>query len=215
MAPLPVSFIMPVIPARTVVPVTPSAAIPYPVAGIEYLQDANLYQQAVHSLQKQTVQWAALHVVLDKDKHGAAYTRQQALEMVETEWVSCLDDDDLAYPWHLQTHWDLLQEHNADVAYSWFDGNNPFPAHRGRAFDPADPHHITTTITMRTEMAKAIGYVSPEIPMDPTWTGEDWRMILGLRDLGAKFVGTGDVTWHYRVHFGNTSGFPTKGDALR
>jgi hypothetical protein len=133
--------------------------------------------------------------------------------MVETEFVSFLDSDDWLYPNHLQVHYDLLRQFDADVAYSWWSGNRPFPeaTHRGLPFDNAHPHHVTMTITARTGLAKQVGFV-PE-PMHPDWAGEDWRMITGLAAAGAKFVGTAEETWHYAIHGGNTSGLPGRGDA--
>jgi len=194
---------------RTVVPVT--VAIPTHPARGDAFDGGSLLGQAVASVFRQTVQPSGgLSIACDLEGRGAAFTRQRALDGVDTEWVSFLDSDDVWYPHHLQTHCDLLHESGADVAYSWFDGNDPFPMHRGRRFDPADPHHLTMTLTVRTELAKRVGFAGDALHVD--WSGEDWRMILGLRDLGARFVGTGEVTWTYRVHSANTSGHPHLGD---
>lgn len=147
--------------------------------------------------------------VVDVDKAGAAITRQRALDAVRTTWVAFLDDDDYLYPNHLSTLFRLVCDNSADYAYSWFDGNNPFPMHRGRAMDPNQPHHTTMTILVRTELAKEVGFANhPEAP--PEWSGEDWAFTLGCINLGAKFAGTGEVTWHYAVHEGNTSGLATR-----
>jgi len=149
-----------------------------------------------------------ISVALDVDKVGAAVTRQRALDGVRTEWVAFLDDDDWLYPNHLEVLHGLAIEHGADYAYSWFDGNDPFPMHRGRQMDPAQPHHTTMTVLVRTELAREVGFANhPEAP--PTWAGEDWLFTLNCLKRGAKFIGTGEVTWHYNVHGGNTSGLPT------
>ncbi len=174
---------------------------------------------AVASVRAQALQPLALSIVCDLNGDGAAATRQRALDGVDeqaTPWVSFLDSDDFWYPHHLKTHCDLLHESGADVAYSWFDGNQPFGpqgefTHRGKAFDPAAPHHITMTLTVRTTLAKAAGFLGD--PLHPDWVGEDWRFVMRLIGLGARFVGTGNVTWHYRVSHGlNTSGYPDRGD---
>ncbi len=127
-----------------------------------------------------------------------------------------IDSDDTWYPHHLETHWRLLQESGADVAYSWFDGNLPFPesTHRGRVWDPAAPHHTTMTITVRTELAKRVGFALDH-PEGWILAQEDWRLIVGLNEIGAKFIGTAETTWTYRVHGGNTSGMAGRGDAPR
>lgn len=205
----PISVAIPTIPPRAVGGTSASEA--YEVPGIPYVRGGGLLQQAVYSAQHQTVEPRAIHVALDNEKKGAADTRQRALDMVDSEYVSFLDDDDLMYPHHLETHWALLRETGADVAYSWFDGNEPFPAssHRGKVWDPAGPHHITMTITVRTELAKQVGFAPhPDAREDGAF--EDWRFILGLNELGAKFIGTGLLTWHYRVWRGNTSGLATR-----
>lgn len=175
-----------------------------------------LLKRAMDSMLAQTLQPAAYALALDTSHRGAGWTRQDALDMVSpkaTPWVTFLDSDDFAYPHHLATHWAMLHDHDADVAYSWFDGNEPFPMHRGRQWNPAEPHHITMTVTVRTELAKEAGFVQKDGPMHQDWSGEDWQFILKLNEMGAKFIGTGEVTWTYFVHLGNTSGLPTKGDA--
>ena len=69
------------------------------------------------------------------------------------------------------------------------------------------------TLTVRTSLAKRAGFLQPDGWAHPEWAGEDWAFILRLCEMGAKFVGTGEETWHYAVHGGNTSGLPTRGDA--
>jgi hypothetical protein len=180
---------------------------------------ASLLGQAVASVEAQEWMPAGGWVIAcDLNGDGAAATRQRALDLVHTEFVSFLDSDDRLYPRHLRAHFELLSLVGnggpplwADVAYSWFDGVNPFPQHRGRQLDPADPHHTTMTITVRTELAKRIGMrANPDANRE--WAGEDWLFIKSLADAGARFVGTGEITWHYRGHGGNTSGHPWLGD---
>lgn len=168
----------------------------------------DLFHQAVDSVRRQEMlPTGGISVALDVDHAGAAVTRQRALDAVRTKWVAFLDDDDYFYPRHLKTLHDLLDEHSADYAYSWFDGNDPFPQHRDRQMDPANPHHTTMTVMVRTELAKEAGFMNhPEA--NSVWPGEDWNFTLRCLELGGKFIGTGDVTWHYRRHSGNTSGLP-------
>lgn len=169
-----------------------------------------LLEQAVASVRTQTLQPSGgISVALDVNKEGAAGTRQRALDAVRTEWVAFLDDDDYFHPHHLETLWNLAQDSGADYTFSWFDGNNPFPMHRGRQFNHAEPHHTTMTVMVRTGLAReAGGFLLPNGPLHQDWMGEDWQFTLRCSQLGAKFAGTGDVTWHYRVHGANTSGLP-------
>lgn len=172
----------------------------------------NLLDEAVRSVWGQTLRPLGGHSVsLDVDKVGAARTRQRALDGVQTAWVAFLDDDDYFYPNHLETLWNLAHDLNADYVYSWFDGNNPFPMHRGRQFKIEEPHHTTMTVMVRTELAKEATFLMPDGPMHQDWMGEDWQFLLRCANLcQGNFAGTAEVTWHYRVHSTNTSGLPTR-----
>jgi len=194
---VPVTFVVPTHPARGNVN-DPGTLLGRAVASI--------YAQTVEAL-------GGVSIACDLNGDGAAITRQRALDEVTQPWVSFLDSDDYLYPNHLETHWRLITENDADVAYSWWSGNRPFPesTHRGIPFDPEHPHHITMTLTVRTELAKAAGFGSA--PLNMEWAGEDWIFILRLCELGARFVGTGEETWHYDASHGkNTSGHPWRGD---
>lgn len=182
------------------IPTIPPRAVP-----------GGLLYHAIGSVSEQTVQpRGGISCPLDVWKQGAAINRQRALDAVRTKWVSFLDDDDYFYPNHIATHMELLDAHNADFAYSWFDGNNPFPGHRGKQMNPEAPHHTTMTVTVRTELAREAGFLQPDGPLHVEWSGEDWQFELRCLALGAKFIGTGDVTWHYRLHSHNTSGLTSR-----
>jgi hypothetical protein len=187
-----------------------------------------LLGRAVESIRVGHVQPRFVEVVTDNIGAGAGPTRRLALAKAlarGTEWVSFLDSDDTWYPNHLQMHRHLVEVGydgtGADVAYSWFDGNQIGHGdlaweitHRGRRFDPANPHHLTMTLTVRAELAAEAAAAFDIEPMHEEWTGEDWDFILRLARLGARFCGTGEVTWTYHIeHGGNTSGFPNRGDA--
>lgn len=180
-----------------------------------------LLDRAVESVRSQTLTPVGGHVVvLDVQKLGAAATRQRALDAVRTEWVAFLDDDDYFYPHHLQVLYDLVSVNQADYSYSWFDGNNPFPLHRGRQMNVLEPHHTTMTVMVRTEIAQEAGFLQPDGPLHQEWAGEDWQFQLkciaqirkkwGDATASEKIVGTRDITWCYAVHGGNTSGLPNK-----
>lgn len=172
----------------------------------------NLLRDAVESVRQQTVfPVGGVSVALDVGKYGAAVTRQRALDAVRTSWVAFLDDDDYFYPTHIETLWNLAHDLNADFVYSWFDGNNPFPMHRGRQWNAAEPHHTTMTVMVRTELAKEAGFLLPNGPLHQDWMGEDWQFVLRCSELSCgNFQGTSNVTWHYRCHTNNTSGLPTR-----
>lgn len=165
---------------------------------------------ALDSVQAQTHQPRHVHLVVDHAHQGAAATRNRGLERAMNhpdgppDLVAFLDDDDWWYPNHLQTHTELHRQ-GADFSYSWFDGASPFPQHRGRQFDPADPHHTTITVVVARWVAQQVRF---RLDHPPGWElpQEDWRYILDCRDAGARFLGTGEVTWHYSLHGLNTCG---------
>lgn len=176
-----------------------------------------MLERAVGSVRAQTLQpEGGIACVLDVDRAGAAVTRSRCLDTVKTPWVAYLDDDDSWYPHHLETLWNLAQEKDADYVWSWFDGNNPFPMHRGKQMNLDEPHHTTMGVMVRTWMSREAGFVPhPEAP--PAWAGEDWyhqlRCIEAAReryglDAVTKFAGTPEVTWTYHAHGANTSGRP-------
>jgi len=170
-----------------------------------------LLDRAVQSALGQTYPaTGGFSVALDVNREGAGRTRDRALRGVRSKWCAFLDDDDTWYPHHLETLTRLLEDSGADYAYSWFDGNNPFPMHRGRQMNVLAPHHTTMTVMVRTELAQEAGFVQPDGPMHQDWSGEDWQFTLRCIELGAKFIGTGDITWTYNVHTGNTSGLSNR-----
>jgi len=164
---------------------------------------------ALRSIADQTHPIAAVSLAVDLCRQGAAATRQRALDAAATPWVAFCDDDDLWHPHHLATLHRLAADTGADYVWSWFDGNNPFPGHRGRQLDPANPHHTTMTVMVRTELAKHVGFRNHPDASD-TWPGEDWQFTLGCIAAGATFAHTPDVTWTYRVHGTNTSGLASR-----
>jgi len=171
----------------------------------------DLLPRALKSVFDQELIPTEVHIVIDKDRRGAAYTRQAALDLVgaHIRYVAFLDDDDFWYPQHLKVLVNLVQGAGAQVGYSWFDGNDPFPMHRGREFDPANPHHTTMNILVERLYAQFVGF-SQVHPEGWTLPQEDWQFITGLVKAGAKFAGTGEITWHYSGHGANTSGLPDR-----
>lgn len=184
--------------------------------------NGGLLKHAVWSVKQQSLRpTGGISCALDVLKEGAAVTRQRALDAVRTPWVAFLDDDDIWYPDHLKILSELARVTGASYVYSWFDGNDPFPMHRGRQMNVEDPHHTTMTVMVRTELAKAAGFRNHPEEND-VWPGEDWNFTLRCIELlkqrhngdiarvNAEFAGTGEITWHYRAHRGNTSGLPTR-----
>jgi glycosyltransferase involved in cell wall biosynthesis len=177
-----------------------------------------LLQRAVASVLSQTHPAAGLAVAVDYAKQGAPATRQRALDMVDTQWVAFLDDDDEFMPQHLETLWDAAQAYQADYVYSWFEtipyGCDPFPVgHYVQPWSNAEPRQTTITTLVRTELAKKAGFVEFEESgelVEGQRIGEDWIFTLKCLALGAKIHHVVAKTWYWHHDSGNTSGRPDR-----
>lgn len=183
----------------------------------------SMFQRAVASVVTQTFKARDLCVAFDLWHEGAPYTRQRALDMVSpgSDWVAPLDDDDEFMPHHLETLARHAEDTGADYVYSWFElvsgdgrrhgGHDPVfpPGHFLNEFDPNNPVETTTTILIRTELLREVGYVAldrPEAYAAGASTGEDRNLTLRCIELGAKISHVVERTWWWHHHGANTSG---------
>lgn len=173
--------------------------------------------EAHASVIRQTLPADAILVGVDTDRDGPAVVRNRLVEQVETEWVAFLDDDDLLHPDHLATLMTVARTSGADVVWPWFTvsgGTDPFPMHKGRQWNPDDPHQIPVTALVRTAAFRAVGGFKTmgEGPTDKYGNrcGEDWALWLALSAAGYRFHHVESVTWTWRHHAGNSSGLPSR-----
>ena len=172
---------------------------------------------AIESVLKQNLPATALAVPVDVSKQGAAINRQRGLDMVQTEFVAFLDDDDYFKRNHLELLMETMLGQDADFVFSWYDvgggGQDPRPEYFGKEWNPADPHQTTITTLVKTELAQSVGFIwdgdaeqldSP----DRLYAGEDWFFTKGCNDAGAKIVHLPERTWVWNHWGGNTSGLP-------
>lgn len=171
------------------------------------------FHRAIGSVVEQTHQVAAISVAVDHIHAGAAYTRNKALEAVQTQWTAFLDDDDQLMPDHVERLMAHAEETGADMVYPWFtvvNGFDPFPDREGQPFDPVlleTRNTIPVTALVRTELIRDVGgFVNLS---DSTETGaspcEDWNAWRKLVAAGARIEHLNRRTW--RWYWGqNTSG---------
>lgn len=160
-------------------------------------------QRAVASAKAQTYTGdGRILLQLDKDREGAAATRNRALEQVTTEWVAFLDDDDELYPDHLKLCLRRAAFSKADVVYPGYDtvGDDPVNCF-GLPFNPVllrRRNYIPVTVLARTALVREVGgfIEHPDEYGDPC---EDWGLWLRLLDAGAKFDHLRVKTWLWRV----------------
>lgn len=178
---------------------------------------------ALASVQAQTLQPAEVLVEEAAPGEGPAVVRNRLLARAQSSYVAFLDDDDWLLPHHLHTlasAWlDTLEAdgRGADVLWPWFTvegGTDPFPQHRGRQWDPADPHQIPITVLARRQTLLDVGgfRTIPDGPTDSQGNraGEDYQLWLDLSAAGATFHHTDETTWVWRHWAGNTSGLPER-----
>lgn len=178
-----------------------------------------MLSRAIKSVGGQTLCAAALLVEIDLHKEGAAVTRNRGLQKVTTPWVAFLDSDDEFKPEHLETLASTATDTGGDYIYSWYEpvgfGSDPLP-YFGRPFRPEDPTQTTITTLVRTDLAKQAGFVKvPDgLMIHGQKHGEDFQFTLDMLDLGATIIHVPARTWMWHAHGYNTSGEPTKGDAI-
>lgn len=177
--------------------------------------------RALASAQAQTQPPAAISVAVDSAHDGAWTTRQRALEAVRTEWVAFLDADDEFMPEHLAKLHAAALEHEADYVFSYYMVRNvagqdlphcdPLQGF-GRPWDDADPRQTTITTLVRTELAQAVGFISPpeQEEIHGQRLGEDYVFTLGCLAAGARIHHLPERTWWWYHHGGNTSGQPDR-----
>ena len=184
---------------------------------------AHLLRRAVDSVLNQS--WhsvAGLSIAVDNRKEGAGITRQRALDGVNTDWVAFLDDDDEFMPYHIELLMQHALETDADYVFSWFKvANNGlilerdpvFPTtHFTEPWDNDNPRQTTITVLVKTELAKAVGFVTaPDGKLvDGQRFGEDYLFTLGCVAAGGKISHLVEHTWLWHHDSRNTSGRPDR-----
>lgn len=177
--------------------------------------------RAIASVTQQSLPARAISVAADTTGAGAPATRQRALDAVDTPWVAFLDSDDEFMAFHLEklSRWGRKQ--GADYIFSHYqvagESADPRPWALGRPFDPDAPHETTTTVLVRTGLARTVGIMHEGMDAASLrrklHAGEDWEFTRGCVAAGARIVHFPQITWVWHHHGLNTSGIPGRGDA--
>ena len=171
--------------------------------------------RAIRSVMNQTHPVSDLIIPVDHKREGAAVNRQRGTEMVNTEFLIWVDDDDELMPHHVETLIRAQQESGADIVWPWFrvqGGTDPFPGHQGRQWNPDEPHQFPITVLLRTEAFRQVGgfetVLEGTVDKDGHRIGEDLKLWIELSDAGFSFHHIPDVTWIWNHWGGNLSGLP-------
>lgn len=143
-------------------------------------------------------------VQVDHEHRGPAAIRNELAAAVDTDWLLCLDDDDLLLSHYLEVVAPALKQ--ADVVYtSWYltGAPDPQPLDAFNAELLRVQNFIPVTAAVRTETFRAVGGFR-DVPL------EDHDLWLRLLDAGARFIYVPVVCWRYRRQPGSRT--DTEGD---
>jgi hypothetical protein len=171
-----------------------------------------ILEEAIASVQAQTLRPAA-HLVRIAPPVGRPHQSQLAKErnvlirQVQTEWIACLDDDDLFYPHHLEAIAPALED--ADIVYTFGDGaqqgdvNAASPDQQLAGLERSN--YIPYCAAMRTSLVREVGLYGEDFDFErkvfPA-TGlhsEDWDLWVRLLRQGARLRCVPEITWQYRM----------------
>jgi glycosyltransferase involved in cell wall biosynthesis len=185
-----------------------------------------LLMRARTSVAEQTRAPDSVMVRLDKDRSGAAVTRNRLLEHVTTDVIAWLDDDDRLAPRHIAACMRVLENTDADLVYPapYFEGmrdptavtyQGVFPTSPwGLRWQPELEQHIRDhgsfipiTHLVRTGAVRAAGgFPDGRVLPDGRYQGEDERYLLSLLDHGARFEHLDRRTWFWSPNPESTAG---------
>lgn len=188
----------------------------------------DLLTRALDSVAAQIVPPGAVVVQEDRERRGAAWARNAALERVGTSWVAWLDDDDELLPNHVKVLVRAANQTGADLVYSYAEfvgGPDPLSSvdPQGRfAPNPVNVpwssyadlwlrtrgNFIPVTYLVRADLVRQVGgFPEPYSFEHPQNDCEDLGLLLLLLDAGALFYHVPGVrTWRYHVWEGNLGG---------
>lgn len=161
---------------------------------------AAMLAECVASIAAQTRPPIEHLVGVDHARRGSAATRNILLSASSGTRVAVLDDDDVAYPHHLER----LAMSSADIVYSYcevegrsgWSPNEPFDAEA-----LLTRNYIPATTLIRADLLRELGGWRASADSAHGW--EDWDLWLRALAAGASFACVPETTWRYRFHGGN------------
>lgn len=153
-------------------------------------------EQCRRSVKAQSVE-VPHYVAIDSNRDGPSTVRNALVDLVETDYVVFLDDDDLLDSDFIESIRPHLGQY--DVVYPWcrvegMDVAWQFPFNEKTL---RIGNYIPITAAVKRETFLAVGGFKQGIAY------EDWRLWLDFLDRGAKFKNVPEVRWTYRIHAGS------------
>ena len=176
--------------------------------------------RSIRSVAEQTIKPTAHLIMVDTHREGAPIMIDKTITQAQTEWVATLADDDEFLPNHLEVLWNMIQDQDADIAFSHFKYSNlPDAGHlerfRGLPFDNNNPRQMTGVYLAKKELLLDVGGhskdfdpLSNDVDESGNRIGEDFVIVKRLASAGARFAVSPEITWIYHTGHGNTLGMP-------
>jgi glycosyltransferase involved in cell wall biosynthesis len=154
---------------------------------------------------------------------GVAGARNLGLAAARGEYITFLDDDDVAMPWRIATLTRAAAEHDADLCYAltrrvsletgeWL-GDVPMHPRSSGPVEFRDllinmPH--VNAVLARTEALRQAGGFDADVDHF-----DDWSAWLRLADRGARMVAVREVVAEWRLHDRGLSGKVSREAAMK
>lgn len=183
---------------------------------------AELLKRATASVENQTLKPKAHLVKTDLNKVGGAAMIDLIAQEADTKYIMILDDDDELLPDHVESLYNAIIEHDADLVYPHFryatrgDGG-----HLERFFnvpwDNSKPHQVPLTWICRKDAFLECGGFSKDYDPDSynvdsegNRIGYDFLFIQRMAKANKKIVHLPKVTWIYHDDRISTLGMPLR-----
>lgn len=186
-------------PPTTIAPVPRVSILTPTIEGRE-----ELLAEAADSVRAQTEEAAHL-IYLDTLREGPAVCRTRMLDLVQSEWVGFLDDDDLLDPEHVELLMALLDNGGDPPDLAWSRCRTLFAPgvphvriaqglrpNYAELLRPGARNFIPVTVLARTESIRRAG------GFDPADRYEDYALWCRMLRQGARFAHLPQPTWTYR-----------------
>src|SRR5215217_5026439 len=190
-------------------------------------EHADLLPRILASVAAQTVAVAAVEVIHDRDRHGAAWARNRGLAKVTTELVAFADADDELAPTYVEKLTAAQRETAADLVYPCtevVDGRDPLAVSQvkngqmvwddpcGVPFGDIQERHLRYAGNFiplgwlaRTDIIRKVGGFPPS---GGPHREEDYQLLVNLLNASpkARFHHVGERLYRYFFHDRNTGG---------
>ena len=148
--------------------------------------------QLRRALEEQTLHPGEIIIVQDKEKHGAAWARNQGIKKAIGKFIAFLDDDCIPPDIWLENLLNVITRYQADIVGGTYEESNSFlMAKRSRMKYPPQSGHDESglvgaggNIMYRTAVLRRIQSLDGFVFNEDFRISQDWELIWRARSLG-------------------------------